>query len=91
MEATIKNLCNLKDNTVIDEKNKMLINEIRDVCHQMDCTNMWFEMEEDSDLIEACIHQMEVLNARYRYLIRKARNDNISFSPFLNSILEKSC
>lgn len=59
-----------------------LIQEIHDVCDQMSCTNMWFQMEDDQDLIEACIYQMEVLNARYRYLLRKARTNNISVSSF---------
>ena len=62
------------------KKQKLLIKEIREVCQQMSCTNMWFQMEDDEDLIEACIYQMEVLNAKYRYLIRKARSEHISLS-----------
>ena len=59
-----------------------LINEIKDVCRQISCTEQWFQAENDSDLIEACIHQREVLYAKYRYLMRKAKNDNIYVSPF---------
>lgn len=62
---------------------EILLKEIREVSQQMVSTNTWFQMEDDSDLIDACIYQMEVLNAKYRYLIRKARKENISLSPFL--------
>ena len=69
---------------LVDTDNKnLLLKEIREVCRQMSSTNTWFQMEEDEDLIEACIYQMEVLNARYRYLIRKARSENITLSPFM--------
>lgn len=47
--------------------------EIRQICLEMEKTNNWFQMEVDEDLIEACIHQREVLNARYRYLINKLK------------------
>ncbi len=60
------------------KKRNDLIEEIKSICNQMDKTNIWFQMESDSDLIEACIHQREVLNARYRYLINKIKLDKIS-------------
>ncbi len=65
-----------------NDNNQDLINEIKDVCRQISCTEQWFQAENDSDLIEACIHQREVLYAKYRYLMRKAKNDNIYVSPF---------
>ena len=34
-------------------------------------------MESDSDLIEACIYEMESLRARYRYLLRTAKNRGV--------------
>ena len=68
---------------VTTEGTKTLIREIHEVCRQMSCTKKWFQMEEDDDMIDACIYQMEVLNARYRYLIRKARSENITLPPFL--------
>lgn len=68
---------------VAADNKDLLLKEIKEVCHQMASTNTWFQMEEDEDLIEACIYQMEVLNARYRYLIRKARNEKITLSPFI--------
>ena len=47
--------------------------EIHEICLEMEKTNRWFQMESDKDLIDACIHQREVLNARYRYLMNKIK------------------
>ncbi len=59
------------------EYNNKLINEIHDVCRQIAQTELWFQMECDNDLIEACIHQREVLQSKYRYLVSKARENNV--------------
>lgn len=61
----------------------LIVEQMREVCDQIISTQMWFQMEDDQDLIEACIYQMEVLNARYRYLLRKAKSENITVTPFL--------
>ncbi len=66
-----------------DTKKGLIIEQMREVCDQITSTQMWFQMEDDQDLIEACIYQMEVLNARYRYLLRKAKAENITVTPFL--------
>ncbi len=55
-----------------------LIKEIRNVCEEMDKTNLWFQMEKNSDLIDACIHKREMLLARYKYLMSKIKFDKIS-------------
>lgn len=60
------------------KKKSELIDEIKDVCMELEETNMWFQMEKDSDLIEACIHRREFLYARYRYLINQIKLDKIS-------------
>ena len=52
--------------------------ELKEISIEMEKTNLWFQMENNSDLIDACIHQREVLNARYRYLINKIKLDKIS-------------
>lgn len=73
----------IKKMEIIKEKQKPhekddLIKEIKSVCEEMDKTNMWFQMEKNSDLIDACIHQREMLLARYKYLISKIKFDKIS-------------
>ena len=50
---------------------------IREVCARLDMVNRRFERESDSDLIEACIYEMESLRARYRYLLRTAKNRGV--------------
>ena len=47
--------------------------EINEICTELEKTNIWFQTEVESDLIEACILQREVLNARYRHLISKMK------------------
>ena len=55
------------------EENISVKEELRKVRMEIEKTNMWFQTEVDENLIEACIHQREVLNARYRYLMNKIR------------------
>lgn len=50
--------------------------ELKLISSQLACLDTWFQMEDDSDLVEACIYQRESLNAKYRYLIRKAKEAN---------------
>ena len=47
--------------------------QVRDVLNKISYTELWFEMEEDKDLIESCIYQQKALKARYRYLVRKSK------------------
>ena len=56
-----------------NEEKLKIEQEIREICLEMEKTNKWFQMESDNDLIDACIHQREVLNARYRYLMNKIK------------------
>ena len=75
----IRNIFGHKDNrdVILQEKAKRLFKEFKYLYVQMQCTEMWFQMEEDEDLIEASIYQIESLRARYRYLLKKAKDNNI--------------
>ena len=55
---------------------------IREVCARLDMVNRRFEMESDSDLIEACIYQRESLQAQYRHLMNRAKRASLYCSPF---------
>lgn len=68
-----KNKLKLQDTSI----NSDIKDEIKQICLEMEKTNRWFQMEVDTDLIEACIHQREVLNARYKYLINKLKPEKI--------------
>lgn len=62
---------------------ELFFQEINDVCSQMACTEMWFEMEEDPDLIDSIIYQRESLIARYRYLLKKAKQYNVTSKNYI--------
>lgn len=62
--------------------NNKLKDDLKFVSSQIAYNDMWFEMEDDSDLMEACIYQRESLQAQYRYLLRKAKESKSFFSPF---------
>gem|GEM_PF-597678 len=50
-----------------------LVADIREVCRQIDNTHALFALESDEDLLDAAIYQLEALNARYRFLLKRAR------------------
>ena len=59
---------------------------IRAVCADLREVQSRFAMESDSDLIEACIYEMEALRARYRYLLKTAKQEGlvaVSEPPFM--------
>lgn len=55
-----------------------LVNEIRLTVSQIRAAHCWFDSESDSDLIEACVFQLEALEAKYRYLLRLAKDRGLS-------------
>lgn len=69
---------NLHKETELCSENELIRKEIRNICLELQKTENWFQMEIDSNLIEACIHQREVLNARYKYLMNKLKPLEIS-------------
>ncbi len=62
-----------KTSPKINSDAQKIKDEITEICTELEKTNMWFQMEVESDLIEACILQREVLNARYAHLISKIK------------------
>ena len=60
---------------------KELLAEIREVCRQMQSANCRFANENDNDLVDACIYEMEALNARYRFLIKRECEGGITCTP----------
>lgn len=57
---------------------EQLLTEIREVCRLIDNAYNRFEFEEDTDLIESNIYEIQSLKARYRYLLRVAKEHNIT-------------
>ena len=60
-----------------EEQPSEVLTAIREVCRQLESARLRFEMESDNDLIEACIYEMEALRARYRYVLRVAREEGV--------------
>jgi len=58
----------------IDEQ-EQLIRDIREVRRQLEAAHAYFALETDEDLLDAAIYQREALQARYRYLLRLAREN----------------
>ena len=73
LRDTIKN----KVESGSDFEARMILKELKNVTADIACADMWFEFEEDSDLLESCIYYKESLEARYRYLLKKAKFNNI--------------
>lgn len=61
-----------------EEQPHEVLAAIREVCQALDTVNARFEMESDGDLIESCIYEMEALRARYRYLLRQAKDQGLT-------------
>ena len=51
---------------------------IREVCASIDAAQRRFEQECDPDFIESTIYELQSLRARYRYLLRTARERGVS-------------
>ncbi|MBQ9083105.1 MAG: DUF2508 family protein [Clostridia bacterium] len=50
-----------------------LLADLREVQQQLKCAQQRFDQLTDYDLLEACIYEMESLQAQYRYLLRQIR------------------
>ena len=61
-----------------DQPPHPIIASIRRVCRQMELVENRFSLETDGDLIEGCIYELQSLQAQYRYLLRRAREEGIA-------------
>ncbi len=51
------------------------VEELRELRRQIENTRRLFGMENDEDLLDAAIYQMKALQARQRYLLKRARGE----------------
>ena len=61
----------------LNEEQTRLVKAIREVCVQISLAENRFTMESDSDLIDAAIYETVALHARYRYLLRLAKEQGL--------------
>jgi len=57
---------------------KELLAELKKVRMQIACAQTFFDNECDFDMIDACVFELESLNARHRYLMRLIRESGVS-------------
>ncbi|MCI1983030.1 MAG: YaaL family protein [Oscillospiraceae bacterium] len=84
MESVLKLLqrTDCTDEKATEAEKKRLLLEIREVSRMIVYNECWFQQECDSDLIDACIYQREALQARYRYLLNRAKRQGVSCTAF---------
>ena len=63
------------------DKQKLLL-EIKEISRLLVYNEYWFQLESNTDLIDACIYQREELQARYRYLLSEAKKCGVSCAAF---------
>lgn len=73
--ATITQLIMKKKTT--DEDDDWLLGEIHRLSESLTLAYERFELQCDSDLVEATIYEIEALKARYRYLLALAKQRNL--------------
>ncbi len=61
-----------------ESESESLLNEIYRINHALELAYERFELQKDSDLVEATIFEIEALKARYRYVLGLAKQQNIS-------------
>ncbi len=81
MQVFLKPIYNTKAKSQPTPVYRDVIEEINTVKEQLRNVQNRFDLYTDSDLTEACIYEMEALEARYRYLIKKAKNQHFNHLP----------
>ncbi|MBR2957301.1 MAG: DUF2508 family protein [Clostridia bacterium] len=71
-------LIDLLNRKKADEENINLINESQDISRALERAYERFELQSDSDLVEATIFEIEALKARYRYMLALAKEQNLT-------------
>ncbi|MCL2486694.1 MAG: YaaL family protein [Oscillospiraceae bacterium] len=70
-------------------RERSLVEEIRRTVTQLHSARCWFETECDADLIESSIYQLEALEARYRYLLKMAKDCGVKCDALTGEVSEK--
>ncbi len=66
-----------------------ILDEIRSTVAMIHSMQQWFNTESDADLIEACVFQLESLEARYRYLLRMAKDRGLNRDALTGNVIER--
>lgn len=66
-----------------------LLEDIRSTVLQINSVREWFNAESDADMIESCVYELESLEARYRFLLRLAKERGLSCDALTHETDEK--
>lgn len=55
------------------EPKRTIKEDLEDIKKQLDSVKSRFEMQSDSDLVDACIYEINSLQAHYNYLLKLAK------------------
>jgi|GEM_PF-1050424 len=66
-----------------------ILDEIRSTVSMIHSMQQWFNTESDADLIEACVFQLESLEAKYRYLLRLAKDRGLNRDALTGCVAEQ--
>ena len=87
---SLKAKCRVALTQIVDKpKRSGVLDELAEVMQQIKNAETRFNMENDSDLVEADIYDMKALQARMRHLIERARKENITGSVLYSIDFEK--
>ncbi len=70
------------------KKETPILDEIRSTVSMIHAMQQWFNTESDADLIEACVFQLESLEAKYRYLLRLAKDRGLNRDAITGETVE---
>lgn len=64
-------------NTEEKDENKEFVNLVNNAQHEWRTAEQFFENVSDPDLIDYAIYKVEAAKSRYRYLLKKAKEEGI--------------
>lgn len=69
----------MKISPTIDQHSTNLISQLRELEAEISYNESMFNLASDTDLIDALIYEGQALQMRYRYFLKQARTQGISY------------
>ena len=67
----------------LSNEQKWLIEQYYETLLERDCARNLFESTTESELISACVYQLNAIQQRYSYLLNKIKEQDITNFPML--------
>ena len=85
--AMLRQMMGRKEERYPAEEERLLLEDIQEVCQKIQRANFLFDSASDGDLVDASIYELESLYARHRFLLRRAREMGLTCSPVQAKLL----